>query len=79
MKKGGEGRYSTILCSSCATRYSLIVADKETEAKGYLGKLPDFVNFQGIYLFGEFCPATGGKSGKYYNRFNNETFAILAF
>ena len=79
MKKEGTGKYSTILCSSCASRYCLIVADKSTEARGYVGKLPENVNFQGVYLFGEFCPGKGGKSGRYYNRFNNETFAILAF
>ena len=72
-------KYSTVLCSSCAARYCLIIADKEAEAKGYKGRLPEGVKLQGAYMYGEICPAKGEKTGKLYNCVNNETFAILAF
>lgn len=74
-----QGGFSTILCSSCGGRYSLIVGDKGVEARSYINKLPENVNMMGGYLFGEFCPARGDRTGKLLNAFNNETFAIMAF
>ena len=70
--------YSTIFCSSCSARYCLIVADKNAEGRAYEGRLPEGVNVQGCYLYGEFCPAQGKHSGKLYNALSNETFTILA-
>lgn len=71
-------QYSTIFCSSCAARYCLIVADKNAEGRAYEGRLPENVNVQGCYIYGEFCPAHGKKSGALYNALSNETFTILA-
>lgn len=73
-----ELQYSLFLISSCAARYSMIVADKQIEAKGYVGRLPENVNVQGVYNYGEFCPVRGNISGTFYNGFNNETFALMA-
>ncbi len=70
--------YSTIFCSSCAARYCLIVADKNAEGRAYEGRLPKDVNVQGVYIYGEFCPAIGKHSGGLYNVLSNETFTILA-
>lgn len=70
--------YSTIICSSCAARYCLMVADKNTEGRAYEGRLPENVNVQGVYIYGEFCPAHGKHHGKLYNALSNETFTILA-
>ena len=71
--------YSTIICSSCAARYCLMVADKNAEGRAYEGRLPKNVNVQGVYIYGEFCPAHGKHHGKLYNVLSNETFTILAF
>lgn len=70
--------YSTIICSSCAARYCLMVADKNAEGRAYEGRLPKNVNVQGVYIYGEFCPAHGKKTGGLYNVLSNETFTILA-
>lgn len=72
-------KYSTILCSSCVARYTLIVSDKNTEGKAYTDRLPEGVNVQGFYSYGEYCPAKGKKHGKLYNILSNETLAIVAF
>ncbi len=71
-------RYSSIFCSSCAARYCLLVADKNAEGRAYEGRLPEGVNVQGVYIYGEFCPAKGKKNGRLYNVLSNETFTILA-
>lgn len=71
--------FSTIICSSCAARYCLMVADKNTEGRAYEGRLPENVKLQGVYIYGEFCPAHGKHQGKLYNVLSNETFTILAF
>lgn len=72
-------KYSTILCSSCVARYSLIVSDKNTEGKAYADRLPEGINVQGFYSYGEYCPAKGKKHGRLYNILSNETLAIVAF
>ncbi|MCR5788894.1 MAG: FIST C-terminal domain-containing protein [Lachnospiraceae bacterium] len=71
-------RYSSIFCSSCAARYCLLVADKNAEGRAYEGRLPEGVNVQGVYIYGEFCPAHGKHHGGLYNVLSNETFTILA-
>ncbi|MBQ6318696.1 MAG: FIST C-terminal domain-containing protein [Lachnospiraceae bacterium] len=71
-------KYSSIFCSSCAARYCLLVADKNAEGRAYKGRLPDGLNVQGVYIYGEFCPAKGKKNGRLYNVLSNETFTILA-
>ena len=68
----------TVFCSSCAARYCLMVADKNAEGRAYEGCLPEGVNVQGVYIYGEFCPAHGRKGGRLYNALSNETFTILA-
>jgi len=70
--------FSTIFCSSCSARYCLIVADKNAEGRAYEGRLPENIHVQGVYIYGEFCPAHGKHSGKLYNALSNETFTILA-
>ena len=70
--------YSAIFCSSCAARYCLMVADKNAEGRSYAGRLPNGMNVQGVYIYGEFCPAHGKKHGKLYNVLSNETFTLLA-
>ncbi len=77
--KEKDYQYSTILCSSCVARYSLIVSDKNTEGKAYVNRLPEGINVQGFYSYGEYCPAKGKKFGKLYNILSNETLAIVAF
>ncbi len=72
-------QYSTILCSSCVARYSLIVSDRNAEGKAYADRLPEGINVQGFYSYGEYCPAKGKKHGKLYNILSNETLAIVAF
>lgn len=72
-------KYSTILCSSCAARYCLTVADKEAETRGYEGRLPEGVNLQGAYMYGELCPGIGKNYSGLYNELYNETFSVLAF
>ncbi len=79
IEKEKDYNYSTILCSSCAARYTLIISDKNTEGKAYADRLPDGVNVQGFYSYGEYCPAKGKKHGKLYNILSNETLAIVAF
>ena len=71
-------RYSTIICTSCAARYNLIVADKQVEARAYQEKLPSHINLFGYYSYGEMCPAEGKVYGRMHNETHNETFAILA-
>lgn len=71
--------YSSILCSSCAARYCLLVADKNAEGRAYEGRLPENINVQGVYIYGEFCPAHGKHKDGLYNVLSNETFTILAF
>lgn len=71
-------KYSSIFCSSCAARYCLLVADKNAEGRAYEGRLPEGLNVQGVYIYGEFCPAKGKKNGRLYNVLSNETFTILA-
>ncbi len=70
--------YCSIFCSSCAARYCLLVADKNAEGRAYEGRLPDNVKVQGVYIYGEFCPAHGKHNGGLYNVLSNETFTILA-
>ncbi len=79
IEKEKDYNYSTILCSSCAARYTLIISDKNTEGKAYADRLPDGINVQGFYSYGEYCPAKGKKHGKLYNILSNETLAIVAF
>ena len=71
------GAYSTVFCVTCAARYSLILPDKEAEARLFGGKLAG-LNMMGFYSFGEFCPVGGRHSGKMYNAAHNETFALMA-
>ena len=79
IEKSVDYKYSTILCSSCGARYSLIVSDKNTEGKAYINRLPEGINVQGFYSYGEYCPAKGKKHGKLYNVLSNESLAIVAF
>ncbi len=76
-KKNGYN-YGAIFCSSCVARYYLIVGEKQTEAQAYVGRLPEGVQLQGFYSFGEFCPVEGKKYKKMYNELHNETFTIIA-
>ncbi|MBR4574185.1 MAG: FIST C-terminal domain-containing protein [Lachnospiraceae bacterium] len=78
ISQSGDYKYSSIFCSSCAARYCLLVADKNAEGRAYEGRLPDGLNVQGVYIYGEFCPAKGKKNGRLYNVLSNETFTILA-
>ena len=78
MSETEDYRYSSIFCSSCAARYCLLVADKDAEGRAYEGRLPEGVNVQGVYIYGEFCPAHGKHRGGLYNVLSNETFTILA-
>lgn len=78
IKSSDDYKYSTIICSSCAARYCLLVADKNAEGRAYEGKLPEGVNVLGNYIYGEFCPTHGKHTGKLYNALSNETFTILA-
>lgn len=71
--------YSGILVSSCTGRYSLTVADKNTECSKLLKAVENGLIVSGGYLNGEFCPTKGENTGKYYNLLNNETFAIMVF
>ena len=71
-------KYSSIFCSSCSARYCLLVADKNAEGRAYEGRLPEDVRVQGVYLYGEFCPAHGKHKGGLHNVLSNETFTILA-
>ncbi|MCR5735857.1 MAG: FIST C-terminal domain-containing protein [Lachnospiraceae bacterium] len=71
-------KYSSIFCSSCAARYCLLVADKNAEGRAFVGRLPEGVNVQGVYIYGEFCPAQGKHKGGLHNVLSNETFTILA-
>jgi len=79
IEKSEDYKYSTIMCSSCGARYSLIVSDKNTEGKAYINRLPEGINVQGFYSYGEYCPAKGKKYGKLYNVLSNESLAIVAF
>lgn len=79
IEKSEDYKYSTIMCSSCGARYSLIVSDKNTEGKAYMNRLPEGINVQGFYSYGEYCPAKGKKHGKLYNILSNESLAIVAF
>ncbi|MBQ7261831.1 MAG: FIST C-terminal domain-containing protein [Lachnospiraceae bacterium] len=78
IEKSEDYQYSSIFCSSCAARYCLLVADKNAEGRAYEGRLPENVNVQGVYIYGEFCPAHGKHRGGLYNVLSNETFTILA-
>ena len=78
INNSGDYAYSSIFCSSCAARYCLLVADKNAEGRAYEGRLPENVNVQGVYIYGEFCPAHGKHRGGLYNVLSNETFTILA-
>ncbi len=78
IQQAEDYRYSSIFCSSCAARYCLLVADKNAEGRAYEGRLPEGVNVQGVYIYGEFCPAKGKIKGGLYNVLSNETFTILA-
>ena len=78
IRQSKDYKYSSIFCSSCAARYCLLVADKNAEGRAYEGRLPKDINVQGVYIYGEFCPAHGKHSGGLYNVLSNETFTILA-
>ena len=78
INKAENYEYSSIFCSSCAARYCLLVADKNAEGRAYEGRLPEKINVQGVYIYGEFCPAKGKYTGGLYNVLSNETFTILA-
>lgn len=78
INESDDYHYSSIFCSSCAARYCLLVADKNAEGRAYEGRLPENVNVQGVYIYGEFCPAQGKHNGGLYNVLSNETFTILA-
>lgn len=70
--------YSTILCISCIARYCIIAANNTAEADGFVGRIPEGINLTGFYSFGEIMPVKGKKTGRYFNSFCNETFAVVA-
>ena len=78
ISESADYEYSSIFCSSCAARYCLLVADKNAEGRAYEGRLPENINVQGVYIYGEFCPAHGKHNDGLYNVLSNETFTILA-
>ena len=78
MIEKSDKKYSTIICSSCTSRHTLIASDKQSETDGYVGRIPEGINLQGIYVYGEFCPISGKKTGNLYNDLNNETFTLIA-
>ena len=78
LEKSEDYKYSAIICSSCAARYSMLVADKDTEGRAYEGRIPEGINVQGVYIYGEFCPAHGKHNDGLYNALSNCTFTILA-
>ncbi|MCR4647772.1 MAG: FIST C-terminal domain-containing protein [Lachnospiraceae bacterium] len=78
LEKSEDYKYSAIICSSCAARYSMLVADKDTEGRAYEGRIPEGINVQGVYIYGEFCPAHGKHNDGLYNALSNSTFTILA-
>ena len=48
--------YSTLLCSTCGSRYLVLAADPDAEAKAYKDKLPDNVDLSAFYSYGEIVP-----------------------
>ncbi len=75
--RNSNGRYKTILCSTCCARFIALGSDTAAEAQAYRNDLPDDVSLIGIYSYGEYCPIKGSKTGNYYNSFHNFTFSIL--
>ena len=75
--RNSNGRYKTILCSTCSARFIALGSDTDAEAQAYRKGLPDDVSLIGIYSYGEFCPTKGSKTGNFYNSFHNFTFSIL--
>ncbi|WP_406043732.1 FIST N-terminal domain-containing protein [Succinimonas sp.] len=75
--RNSNGRYKTILCSTCCARFIALGSDTAAEAQTYKNGLPDDVSLIGIYSYGEYCPIKGSKTGNYYNSFHNFTFSIL--
>ncbi len=72
-----EGKYHTLLCNSCATRFLALASNPTGEADAYKGRLPEDCSLIGFYTYGEICPMTGNKTGKSYNFFHNYTFTIM--
>ncbi len=75
--RNSNGRYKTILCSTCCARFIALGSDTAAEAQAYKNGLPDDVSLIGIYSYGEYCPIKGSKTGNIYNSFHNFTFSIL--
>lgn len=75
--RNSNGRYKTILCSTCCARFIALGSDTDAEAKAYQTRLPEDVSLIGIYSYGEFCPVKGSITGQRYNFFHNFTFSIL--
>lgn len=75
-------KYETCVCTSCAARYLVLVANPEIEAKAYETIIGNKLNMTGIYSFGEFAPVGANSSGnsgdsKLFNVFHNATFTML--
>lgn len=78
MEAEQDYRYSTIICTSCMSRYMTLAGNKATEGDAYKETLPADINLAGMYSYGEICPKKSMISDKEYNMFHNETFTILA-
>ena len=75
--KRNEGKYKTILCSTCCARFIALGSNPAAEAEAYLGRLPPGVSLMGIYSYGEYGPVYGSKTHNHYNLFHNFTFSII--
>ena len=75
--KRNEGKYKTILCSTCCARFIALGSNTAAEAEAYLGRLPPGVSLMGIYSYGEYGPVYGSKTHNHYNLFHNFTFSII--
>ena len=73
-----EKEYSTVICSSCISRYLALSNQIEKEAEGWTKKLPEGMSFMGMYSYGEVCPVRSDRTGKGYNVFHNITFTMMA-
>ena len=72
-----EGRYRTLLCTSCCARFLAMASNISAEADAYAKSLPEGVSLMGMYGYGEYCPVKGSRTGADYNMFHNFTFTIL--
>ena len=73
-----EGKYHSLLCTSCGARFMALGNQFTAECETYKGRIPEGVSLMGLYTYGEYCPVEGNKTGKNYNMFHNFTFTILA-